>query len=595
LFVWLLAASWPVRAHEQGPVLQLRHDLDHYEAGCHVQYLADSRDEWSVEHVAGSLPASRWRPGDGRTLKLDAERPVYWLRLTIAGPVEQTPVSAQDTPWLFDPGGVFHEDVAVFLATPSDEGEAAITPLYASGNRSELLRNVGGSRYGSMILLPRLDDRPYTLYWRMESRGGSLLHPVICSLEHYQTQSVRRMLWLGLLLGVLAALLLYNLFLFFSLRDRTYLWYSAYLFFLALHFFGSSRLSMEYLPHVSAAVRMRGALLALGAAMAMAGCFARAFVKTADRLPRLDVLLRFFIGAAILVTAVSLCAEIPLAGRVLTLLGLCAAILLISTGLLAWHSGVRQARYYLPAVLASGSSGIFGALVFPRLLPCNEVNFYGFKAGIVLEALLLALALADRIHILQRDREALQQSERRHMALAFTDALTGLFNVRFFRTHIDVEMQRAQQLGQPLTLMMFDVDNFKRFNDLYGHLAGDRVLRVLGRIISDSVRDRDVACRYGGEEFAVILVGSSYLAALEIHRRINAALRQKLAEGPDGLPAPVTLSIGVSEYIPGEEIDDFIQRADTALYAAKERGRDRLVVAGPPETDRLQVGYDCFL
>jgi diguanylate cyclase (GGDEF)-like protein len=292
---------------------------------------------------------------------------------------------------------------------------------------------------------------------------------------------------------------------------------------------------------------------------------------------------------------VSLCAEIPLAGRVLTLLGLCAAILLISTGLLAWHSGVRQARYYLPAVLASGSSGIFGALVFPRLLPCNEVNFYGFKAGIVLEALLLALALADRIHILQRDREALQQSERRHMALAFTDALTGLFNVRFFRTHIDVEMQRAQQLGQPLTLMMFDVDNFKRFNDLYGHLAGDRVLRVLGRIISDSVRDRDVACRYGGEEFAVILVGSSYLAALEIHRRINAALRQKLAEGPDGLPAPVTLSIGVSEYIPGEEIDDFIQRADTALYAAKERGRDRLVVAGPPETDRLQVGYDCFL
>jgi diguanylate cyclase (GGDEF)-like protein len=588
----LLAVSGLARAH--GAILQLRHDLDYYQAGSHVDYLADPWGEWSVEEVTRGLPAERFRPSDGRILNLNAASSAYWLRLKISAPVGPTALSSRDRLWLFDPGCPFMEDPTVFLVAPSGGGASSITPLPTAGSPTGLPPGMGGLRQGTAIMLPRLNDRPYTLYWRIQSYDGMLLHPVLCTMSHYVERSARQRLWLGLFLGILLALLLYNLFLFVSLRERSYLWYSVYIFFMGLYFFEVSQQVVVGLIHFPSSLPTRGALLALGGAMAMAGCFARAFLKTADRLPRLDVALRFFIGAAVLVTIISICMDMSLARRVSALLGLGVVFLLVGAGLLAWRSGARQARYYLPAVFVSGGGGILHALVFLGMLPCNDISFYGFQVGIALEALLLALALADRIHCLQREREVLRQSERRHMTLAFTDSLTGLFNVRFFRTHIDVEMQRAGKLFQPLTLMMFDIDNFKQFNDRYGHLAGDRVLRILGRVISDSVRDRDVACRYGGEEFAVILSGSSYLASLEIHRRINAVLQQQLVEGPDGLPAHVTLSVGVAEYILGEEIDDFIQRADTALYAAKERGRDQLVFADSQAMDESLVSYYCL-
>lgn len=195
--------------------------------------------------------------------------------------------------------------------------------------------------------------------------------------------------------------------------------------------------------------------------------------------------------------------------------------------------------------------------------------------------------------MLHREREALRDSEQHHMLLAFTDGLTGLYNMRYFRMQLDLAIRRADQSNRPLTLIMMDIDNFKWFNDRHGHLEGDRVLRHLGCLIPSVIRDQDIACRYGGEEFAVILPDSRYGTAIHIHERMQKVLVQWEEEtGLVGSRA-VTLSVGVAEYVPGEDADDLIGRADNAMYAAKEGGRNRLVLSDgekPADTD-ISRGY----
>jgi len=164
---------------------------------------------------------------------------------------------------------------------------------------------------------------------------------------------------------------------------------------------------------------------------------------------------------------------------------------------------------------------------------------------------------------------------------ATRDELTGLHNRRRFDDALADEVARAQRDGSTLCLAMIDIDHFKRFNDRFGHAAGDAVLRTVGRAVRRSVRRSDIACRFGGEEIALLLPNSSADGALghleSLSRRLAAlAMRH---EGRD-LP-PVTVSIGVAR-AQGEHIDarDLLRRADLALYAAKEQGRDRVVVDG---------------
>jgi diguanylate cyclase (GGDEF)-like protein len=166
--------------------------------------------------------------------------------------------------------------------------------------------------------------------------------------------------------------------------------------------------------------------------------------------------------------------------------------------------------------------------------------------------------------------------------------------MRYFRIQLDLEIRRSQQLQQSFTLMMMDVDNFKLFNDCYGHLEGDRVLRHLGGLISSVIREQDVACRYGGEEFAVILPGSQPEAAISIHTRLQMALLQWAKQGRAGVPHLITLSVGVAENMPGEGAEDLIERADSAMYAAKQGGRDQLVLSQAGDLAEEVTYQDCY-
>lgn len=185
---------------------------------------------------------------------------------------------------------------------------------------------------------------------------------------------------------------------------------------------------------------------------------------------------------------------------------------------------------------------------------------------------------AAQIRDVTEERRLLE--ELRHVSI--TDALTGVFNRRHLDERLAAEFARASRYGTPVSVLLFDVDHFKRFNDTYGHDQGDRVLQAMGRAMHASMRQYDIPCRYGGEEFVVILPEADEQGAISVGER----LRQRIeAMTVDGLK--VTISLGAASYpklaVSGPEA--LLEAADAALYRAKEGGRNRLEVASPAASE----------
>jgi len=178
---------------------------------------------------------------------------------------------------------------------------------------------------------------------------------------------------------------------------------------------------------------------------------------------------------------------------------------------------------------------------------------------------------------LLRRVEELEAQNTRLRELSLIDVLTGLHNYRYFQEQIDIEMERVRRTGAPCAILMLDLDFFKQINDAYGHEAGNAVLRETARIIKAGTRAMDIACRYGGEEFAVILPSTSLEGAVRIAQRIRRAIKRAVIEHAR-IPIKVTVSTGAAcfNYLDRVGRDELVELADSALYQAKRSGRDRV-------------------
>ena len=166
-----------------------------------------------------------------------------------------------------------------------------------------------------------------------------------------------------------------------------------------------------------------------------------------------------------------------------------------------------------------------------------------------------------------REKENLEEEVRR---LSITDDLTGLYNHRHFFKTLEAELARLKRQKTSLSLLMFDLDNFKKYNDLYGHLEGDKVLKTVGEIVKNSIRSNvDTGYRYGGDEFTVLLIGASADRAGTIAERIRSSIEQAKSHH-------ITVSIGLSEYRDSFDLEGFVKSADDAMYRAKNSGGNRV-------------------
>ena len=167
---------------------------------------------------------------------------------------------------------------------------------------------------------------------------------------------------------------------------------------------------------------------------------------------------------------------------------------------------------------------------------------------------------------------------------AIRDPLIGLFNRRYMLEVLDQAHSRAERTAGEIAVMMIDLDHFKRFNDNFGHDAGDHVLKAVAQALKDSLRQEEVACRYGGEEFCIVCPSTDEAQAMQIAQRICKRVRELELSMNQLSLGTVTTSIGIAVYPQhGAAMDDVIRVADEALYAAKQNGRDRAEVALVPD------------
>ncbi|RDI95373.1 GGDEF domain-containing protein [Meiothermus sp. QL-1] len=221
----------------------------------------------------------------------------------------------------------------------------------------------------------------------------------------------------------------------------------------------------------------------------------------------------------------------------------------------------RQALYFSLGYLGLGV--LLGGL---GLLQSPQINHTALNT--TLQFVLSNLAFLMLLFVLAYLRRYYAQMHQ----MAHTDALTGLLNRRGMQEVLELELERARRYGQPLALLLADIDRFKLVNDTYGHSVGDQVLREVAARLQRHLRENDVLARWGGEEFLLLAPGTDLPQAQRLAQRLLEVVRQSPLTG-----VSVTLSIGVAAYRPGDTPAALLSRADEAMYRAKGGGRDQVV------------------
>lgn len=408
---------------------------------------------------------------------------------------------------------------------------------------------------------------------------------------------------MGIYYGILLALFVYNLVLWLTLRDPSYFWYLFHISAFGLVLFTLNGYSFEYLWPDNPWLANVAVPLSICFAIVGMQQFARTFLELPKRFPRGNLVSFGIIGICIALGAASLWLPYSISTPWATRTVIISVLWTVIAAVVVLRRGYMPARLFLVAwaVFLAGTATI-AALAF-GLVPKNMLTEYGVQIGSALEMLLLSIALSYRYASLRNENEriaaeatmqlerkvaqrtqevrsALMQLEDAHRRLhdsSRRDGLTGLYNRTHFHENFELMLRESRDKGQPVSLLMIDLDHFKSINDRYGHLVGDDCLRWAAQRIGQALRVHESAllARFGGEEFVVILPGH------DLHSAVGVAesLRRKLVEepcvsGPHRLR--VSASLGVHTVDPGVDIDSdaALSVADQALYAAKANGRD---------------------
>ncbi|MCK9362196.1 MAG: diguanylate cyclase [Syntrophales bacterium] len=176
----------------------------------------------------------------------------------------------------------------------------------------------------------------------------------------------------------------------------------------------------------------------------------------------------------------------------------------------------------------------------------------------------------------QEAEEALRKSEQKYRELSIVDGLTQLYNSRYFYHQLKIEIDRANRYDQPLTMLLLDIDDFKQFNDAYGHIEGDQVLSRLGQMMKQCLRQTDSAYRYGGEEFTVMMPMTESRDGRLLAERLRQEFKKELFSPAPGQEVHLTVSIGIGQYKTQEKMKGFVNRVDQLMYQGKKNGKDQI-------------------
>ena len=564
-FLILTLGQWSADAS----TLVLDQTKDTQELAPQVQILEDPALTLTLDQVR-TARSKDFIPNPHPTVSVGRTDSAIWLRFKLTDP-HPDPFNVRHQ-WFLEVDKQGLGSIDLFIPMASGSGPSQYRKV-SFGSWRPFPREHIPSRTSVVALPPTWDtgrfffmrvksDTSLNFALHIKSPGGIIAH---MTWDNYA---------FGILFGILLGMVLYNFSLFIFLRDRAYLSYVFYiismLWYLSLIYgqfemlFKPSRILMDRLFFIAA-----------GTVWIFGGTFSRLFLNTKTHAPVMDRMIIGVMGAGSVVAVAAFSGHTYLAHGLNIVMGIIGPLVAITAAVRVHQKNFSPATYFLVAWLILMSGAILysvGGILIPR----SVLTVYTFAAGAGIEAVLLSLALADRIRVLETEKETLRQRETLLRRAATTDHLTGLFNRRPLLKTLNKETSLATSMATPLSLLILDVDNFKHYNDTYGHPEGDKVLKTMAGVLNEHLREKDFACRYGGEEFAVILPKAEISQAVGIAERIRLAFSERVFHPLPGEKVRVTVSIGAAEFNAGMTGDGLIREADQALYRAKGLGRNQV-------------------
>ena len=540
-----------------------------------------------------SLPKERWQAHEADTvLNLGFSDGTFWLRVEV-------PPEPRNR--LLQVGYPLLDEVSVYW-----EQAGNIVETWHTGDTLPFRSRPIEHR--TFVFLVPSNTEPVTAWVRVKTQGSIQIPVKVTPSAEFLAYEQIAYGWQAMFVGVVVALALYNLFLFAIVRYPTYLWYVLTVLSAGLVQLNFNGLLFQWfwpdLPVVNQ--YLTAVMVPLGLSLALV--FTMKFLSVRQYSRGAYRLLQVLLMACLFAIGYGLLGSYQYAIALISTLAAFVTAAAWAVGVLVWRRGQVLAGFYVVAWTPLLIAHLLLALAKLGLIPSNRAIEVAPQVGVAIEVVVLSLALAYRINLERRRRqeaqehaleiqrganlmletrvrertEELEQANDQLRSMSLTDGLTRVANRRRFDDKLDIEWNRAMRHDQELSLLMLDIDHFKKVNDSFGHLVGDDCLVSLAATLQGEIlRASDLVARYGGEEFAVLLPATDGEGARQVAERMRQAVAGKpVPSGQGGTPVELTISVGVATMRPaiGAGSQELVRRADEALYAAKTNGRNRVEV-----------------
>jgi diguanylate cyclase (GGDEF)-like protein len=525
--------------------------------GRYAGYLKEADGALTLDQAIAAYASGKFSAGHSPILNFGIGSNPVWIHFSVGNATPQ-PIQRRvsiETAWL--------DQVDVYFRHNDNT-----TAAYHVGDTKAFQLRPIDSRY--FVFDHAFESGVSDVFVRVATPDPMVVPIYLMSPEQAHAKETQQDYSYGFLYGFLFALLAYNVMLYAGLRDSRYILYSLYLcMFLLMNGSYTGHGFMWVWPeYVRWEQWSNPVLIMLYGASGL--IFALSFLETRTYFPRAHKAVIAYLSVS---TVLLLLAVLFDSQRYALLIAFIFALLFTSImlmlGVMAARSGQKPAQYFLLAAIAAMVGAALTTLSVWGFIPINIWTFRAVEIGILLDATLLALALTYQFRVGQ---EAKLRAEQ----LATLDPLTGINNRRAFYDKAIPIWNVTQRHNRNLSLILLDIDNFKRVNDAYGHAYGDEALKAMAGVVMKSIRDHDVAARWGGEEFILLLPETDIQEAAALAERLRSAIAG-IHLSHAGAEIAVTASFGVVQRETHHNtLDVLISTADNYLYQSKEMGRNRV-------------------
>lgn len=550
---------------------------------------------------AKSIQSSQWTTADANNLSLGFDQNHYWFRLPLKN------LYSSEAPWFFRSKYPLLDTIDLYVFANS----VLIQEFHTGDSRPFNQRPLDQPSF--VFPLTINTDGEYIIYMHVHTTSSLQLS---LSLQNessfWQTMGTEKATSAAFY-AVLISMIFYNAVIFLIVHIRSYLYYVLYLSSFTLFMASIHGWSYRFLWPNSPDIHQLSVVFLIGTTIFTAALFTSNFLRLKKIRPDLHRMVMVIALLSIIHSLISLFTPYSIMIRVGAAMAVIAAAIAVFATLQEWF---RSRRREVMMFIIAWSTVLIGFVLYSGqkfgVLPVNAFTEHAIEIGAVLEALLLALGLADRINserkvriaaqerMLEVQRKANQELDNKVRerteeleimndqlhTTSVTDSLTQVKNRHYFDNKFPAEYRRAYREKSWLSLLILDIDHFKKFNDNYGHQAGDDALKLVAAAIQKIVkRPSDAVSRYGGEEFTVLLPCTQKEGAYQVAERIRSQIEELPFEW-QGETLRITLSIGLASCIPPyyEGEATLLKQADDFLYVAKDHGRNQVVYEGNDPT-----------